>query len=40
MYMPSLQPERFWHLVRVVSWPSEERWSLTEGQLSELSSPC
>jgi hypothetical protein len=24
----------------VVSWPSEERWSLEEGQLSELSSPC
>jgi hypothetical protein len=24
----------------VVSWPSEERWSLAEGQLSELSSPC
>jgi hypothetical protein len=29
-----------WHLVRVVSWPLEERWSLAEGQLSELSSPC
>jgi hypothetical protein len=24
----------------VVSWPSEERWSLAEGQLSGLSSPC
>jgi hypothetical protein len=24
----------------VVSWPSEERWSLVEGQLSGLSSPC
>jgi hypothetical protein len=34
------QPERFWHPVRVVSWPSEERWSLAEGQLSGLSSPC
>jgi hypothetical protein len=21
-------------------WPSEERWSLAEGQLSGLSSPC
>jgi hypothetical protein len=39
-YMPSWQPERFWHPVRVVSWPSEERWSLVEGQLSGLSSPC
>jgi hypothetical protein len=39
-YMPSWQPERFWHSVRVVSWPSEERWSLAEGQLSGLSSPC
>jgi hypothetical protein len=34
------QPERFWHPVRVMSWPSEERWSLAEGQLSGLSSPC
>jgi hypothetical protein len=24
----------------VVSWPSEERWSLAEGQLLGLSSPC
>jgi hypothetical protein len=24
----------------VVSWPSEERWSLAKGQLSGLSSPC
>jgi hypothetical protein len=24
----------------VMSWPSEERWSLAEGQLSELLSPC
>jgi hypothetical protein len=39
-YMPSWQPERSWHPVRVVSWPSEERWSLTKGQLSGLSSPC
>jgi hypothetical protein len=40
MYMPSWQLERFWRPVRVVSWPSEERWSLAEGQLSGLSSPC
>jgi hypothetical protein len=39
-YMPSWQPKRFWHPVRVVSWPSEERWSLAEGQLSGLSGPC
>jgi hypothetical protein len=38
--MPSWQPERFWHPVRVVSWLSEERWSLAEGQLSGLLSPC
>jgi hypothetical protein len=24
-YTPSWQPERFWHPIRVVSWPSEER---------------
>jgi hypothetical protein len=24
----------------VMSWPSEERWSLAEVQLSKLSSPC
>ena len=28
------------HPVRVVSWPSDERWSPAEGQLSGLSSPC
>jgi hypothetical protein len=39
-YMPSWQPERFWHPVHEMSWPSEERWSLAEGQLSGLSSPC
>jgi hypothetical protein len=38
--MPLWQPERSWHPVRVVSWSSEERWSLAEGQLSGLSSPC
>jgi hypothetical protein len=34
------QPERFWHPAGVMSWPSKERWSLAEGQLSELLSPC
>ena len=34
MYMPLWQPERFWHPAGVMSWPSEERWSLAEGQLS------
>jgi hypothetical protein len=24
----------------VMSWPSEERWSLAEGQLSERLGPC
>jgi hypothetical protein len=24
----------------VMSWPSKECWSLAEGQLSELLSPC
>jgi hypothetical protein len=24
-YMPSWQPERFWHPIHVMSWPSEER---------------
>jgi hypothetical protein len=38
--MPSWQPERFWHPVHVMSLPSEERWSLAEGQLLGLSSPC
>jgi hypothetical protein len=37
--MSSWQPERFWHPVHVMSWPSEERWSLAEGQLSGLSRP-
>jgi hypothetical protein len=35
--MPSWQSERFWHPVHVMLWPSEERWSPAEGQLS---SPC
>jgi hypothetical protein len=38
--MPSWQPERFWHPVHVMSWPSEECLSSVEGQLSELSDPC
>jgi hypothetical protein len=38
--MPLWQPERFWHPAGMMSWPSEERWSLAEGQLSELLSPC
>jgi hypothetical protein len=43
--MPSWQPERFWHPVHVMSWPSEERWSLvgrtTVGAVeSLLTSPC
>jgi hypothetical protein len=29
------QPERFWHPAGVMSWSSEERWSLADGQLSE-----
>jgi hypothetical protein len=37
--MLSWQLERFWHPVHVMLWPSEERWSLTEGQLSGLSNP-
>jgi hypothetical protein len=39
-YMPSWQSERFWRPVHVMSWPSEERLSLVEVQLSELSDPC
>jgi hypothetical protein len=39
-YMPMWQPERSWHLAGVMSWPSEERRSLAEGQLSERLSPC
>jgi hypothetical protein len=38
--MPLWQPERFWHPAGVMSWPSEERWSLAEGQLSERLGPC
>jgi hypothetical protein len=39
-YMPLWQPERFWRPAGVMLWPSEERWSLAEGQLSERLSPC
>ena len=40
MYMPTWLLERCWRPVHEMSWPSEERWSLAEGQLSGLSSPC
>jgi hypothetical protein len=33
--MSSWQPERFWHPVHVMSWPSEECWSLLKA-LEEL----
>jgi hypothetical protein len=39
-YMPSWQPERFWRLVHVMSWSSEECLSLVEVQLSGLLDPC
>jgi hypothetical protein len=40
MYVPSWLSERFWRPVHVMSWPSEERLSLVEVQLSGLSNPC
>jgi hypothetical protein len=40
MYMPSWLSERFWRPVHVMSWPSEERLSPVELQLSGLSDPC
>jgi hypothetical protein len=40
MYVPSWLSERFWRPVHVMSWPSEERLSLMEVQLSGLSDPC
>jgi hypothetical protein len=40
MYMPSWLLERFWRPVHVMSWPSEERLSPVEAQLSGLSDPC
>jgi hypothetical protein len=39
-YMPSWLSERFWRPVHVMPWPSEERLSLVEVQLSGLSDPC
>jgi hypothetical protein len=39
-YMPLWLSERFWRPVHVMSWPSEERLSPVEVQLSELSDPC
>jgi hypothetical protein len=38
-YMPLWQSERFWHPNHVMSWPSEERLSFVEVQLSGLSDP-
>jgi hypothetical protein len=40
MYMPTWLLERCWCPVHVMSWPSEERLSLVEAQLSGLSGPC
>jgi hypothetical protein len=34
MYVPSWLSERFWRPVHVMSWPSEERLSPVEVQLS------
>jgi hypothetical protein len=39
-YMSSWLSERFWCPVHVMSWPSEERLSPVEVQLSGLSDPC
>jgi hypothetical protein len=40
MYMPTWLLERCWCPVHVMSWPSEERLSPVEAQLSGLSGPC
>jgi hypothetical protein len=40
MYMPSWLSERYCCSVHVMSWPSEERLSPVEVQLSGLSDPC
>jgi hypothetical protein len=40
MYVSSWLSERFWRHVHVMSWPSEERLSPVEVQLSGLSGPC
>jgi hypothetical protein len=39
-YMLTWLLERFWRPVHVMSWPSEERLSPVEVQLSGLSDPC
>jgi hypothetical protein len=39
-YMLSWLSERFWRGVHVMLWPSEERLSPVEVQLSGLSDPC
>jgi hypothetical protein len=40
MYMPTWLSERSWSPVYAVSWPSEERLSHVEAQLSGLLGPC
>jgi hypothetical protein len=40
MYMSSWLSQRFWRPVHVMSWPSEERLSPVEVQLSRLLDPC
>jgi hypothetical protein len=40
MYMPTWLSKRCWCPVHVMSWPSEERLSPVEAQLSVLSGPC
>jgi hypothetical protein len=40
MYMPTWMLERCWCPVHVMSWPSEERLSPVDAQLSGLSGPC
>jgi hypothetical protein len=40
MYVPMWLSERCWSHVHVASWPSEERLSPVEAQLSGLSDPC
>jgi hypothetical protein len=39
-YMPSWLSKRFWRPAHVMSWPSEERLSPVEVQLSGLSDRC
>jgi hypothetical protein len=40
MYMPTLLSERCLSPVHAVSWPSEERLSPVEAQMSGLPGPC